>query len=200
MTRIPAAAPNNLEPAGQWVHQAACLGRRDEMFPDNSEAGIANAKRICKPCPVWRECLADALRTDDNEHGIRGGLKPAERRDLARKLALDAGQPPVEEPPTARTLQTLWDENTAAADGHLAWTGGNPVYLAGRVYSPKRVAFQVDRGREPIGSVRATCQADGCVLPAHLTDQRERERQRKAEYRAAERLAAQAAEREAVAS
>lgn len=192
MTRIPAAAPQNLEPAGQWVHQAACLGRRDEMFPDNSEAGIAAAKRICKPCPVWRECLADALRTGDNEHGIRGGLKPGERRDLARKLALDSGQAAVEEA-AVRTLQTLWDENTAAADGHLAWTGRTPVYFAGRAHSPKRVAFQVDRGREPIGSVLGTCQYDGCVLPAHLTDQRERERLRKAEYRAA-----LAAEREAV--
>ena len=198
MTHIPAAAPDNLEPAGQWLKQAACAGRRDEMFPDNSEAGIAHAKTICRPCTVRADCVLDALRTGDNEHGIRGGLKPAERRDLARKLALDAGQPTVEEPPSARTLQTMWDENTAAADGHLAWTGGNPVYLNGRVYTPKRVAFRVDRGREPIGSVRATCRADGCVLPVHLADQRER--QREAERRAAERLAAQAAEREAVAS
>lgn len=196
MTRIPAAAPKNLEPAGQWVHRAACLGRRDEMFPDNSEAGIAHAKTICRPCPVWRECLADALRTGDNEHGIRGGLKPGERRDLARKLALDSGQPAVEEPSAVQTLQTLWDENTAAAgDGHLAWTGSNPVYLNNRVHTPKRVAFRVDRGREPIGSVRASCRFEGCVLPAHLTDQRERERQREAE-----RLAAEAVEREAAAS
>ena len=68
------------EPAGQWLKQAACFGREDEMFPDNNEAGIAKAKAICKPCPVRRECLADALRTGDNEHGIRGGLKPCERR------------------------------------------------------------------------------------------------------------------------
>jgi hypothetical protein len=191
MTRIPAAFPKNLEPAGQWVHQAACLGRRDDMFPDNSETGIANAKRICKPCPVWRECLADAIRTGDNEHGIRGGLKPCERRDLARKMALDAGEPAVEEPSAARTLETLWGENTAAGDGHLAWTGGNPVYLNNRVYTPKRVAFWVDRGRVPIGSVRATCRVDGCVLPAHLTDRREREQQREAERLAAERAEAQ---------
>jgi hypothetical protein len=188
MTHIPAAAPNNLEPAGQWLKRAACFGREDEMFPDNSEAGIAKAKAICKPCPVWRECLADALRTDDNEHGIRGGLNPSERRDLARKVALDSGEPPIEEPPAERTLQTLWAENTAAGDGHLAWTGSNPVYLNGRAYTPKRVAFQADRGREPIGSVRAKCRVDGCVLPAHIADHVERQ------------AAKATAEREAVAS
>lgn len=195
MTRIPAAAPDNLEPAGQWVHQSACIGRRDEMFPDNSEAGIANAKQICKPCPVWRDCLDDALRTGDNEHGIRGGLKPCERRALARQMARRAGQPVVDEPPQERTLQTLWEENTAAADGHLSWTGRNPVYLNGRVYTPRRVGFEVGRGREPKGPVRGTCEVDWCVLPAHLADQRDRDRQRMAERRAAE-----AAEREAVAS
>lgn len=178
-----------------WRAQAACLGRADEMHPDNSEAGIANAKTICRPCPVWRECLADAIRTDDNEHGIRGGLKPCERRALARQAARRAGQPVEEEPPPERTLHTLWAENTTAADGHLAWAGRNPVYLNGRVYTPRQVGFQVGRGREPKGPVRGTCGVDWCVLPAHLADQRDRDRRRMAERRAAE-----AAGREAVAS
>lgn len=97
MTRIPAASPRNLEPAGQWLQQAACSGREDEMFPDNSEAGIANAKSICRPCTVRAECVLDALRTGDNEHGIRGGLKPCERRALAREKAFRSGQRPEPE-------------------------------------------------------------------------------------------------------
>ena len=200
MTHIPAASPNNLEPAGQWLKRAACFGREDEMFPDNSEAGIAKAKAICKPCPVWRECLADALRTGDNEHGIRGGLKPCERRTLAREKAFREGRQPEPEPIPERTLQSLWDERTKADSGHLFWTAGTPVSFQGRHVTPQRIGFQLDRGREPKGIVRKTCGVDGCVLPAHLGDQRDRERKRMAERRAAERLAVQAAEREAVAS
>jgi hypothetical protein len=186
MTRIPAAFPSNLEPAGQWLKQAACAGRRDEMFPDNSEAGIANARTICRPCPVQVECVLDALRTRDNEHGIRGGLKPIERRNLARQIARRAGQPVPEEepPPPERTLQSLWDERTKADGGHLFWTAGTPVYFQGRTLTPQRIGFRLDRGREPKGVVRRTCEADGCVLPAHLGDQRDRDRKRSADRRA----------------
>ena len=79
-----------LEPAEGWLRYAACRTADvdpDEMFPDNSEAGIEHARQICAPCPVSRQCLADALRTGDNQHGIRGGLKPVERRLLAKELA-----------------------------------------------------------------------------------------------------------------
>jgi len=191
MTRIPAAAPRNLEPAGQWVHRSACIGHEDEMFPDNNETGIANAKRICGPCPVRRNCLADALRTGDNEHGIRGGLKPCERRALARQAAFRNGDRPEPEPIPERTLQSLWDERTQADGEHLLWAAGTPVYFEGRALTPQRIGFRLDRGREPVGVVRKTCDRDGCVLPAHLGDQRDRDRKRMAERRAAERAAAQ---------
>lgn len=67
------------EPAGQWLKQAACAGRQDEMFPDNNEAGIAAAKSICQPCTVRVDCVLDALRTGDNHWGIRGGLTSRQR-------------------------------------------------------------------------------------------------------------------------
>ena len=203
MTRIPAAFPSNLEPASQWLQQAACAGREDEMFPDNNEAGIAHAKSICQPCTVQVDCVLDALRTRENEHGIRGGLKPCERRTLARQMARQAGEPvPDEEPPPLpeRTLQSLWDERTAADGEHLLWAAGTPVYFEGRTLTPQRIGFRLGRGREPVGVVRKTCNRDGCVLPAHLGDQRDRDRKRMAARRAAERLAAEAAGREAVAS
>lgn len=200
VTRIPAATPDNLEPAGQWLHRAACRGRGDEMFPESSEADIAAAKAICRPCPVWRDCLADALRTGDNEHGIRGGLKACERRALARETAFRNGQRPDPEPIPERTLQTLWDERTKADGEHLLWDAGTPVYFGGRTLTPQRIGFRLGRDREPVGVVRRTCEREGCVLPAHLADQRDRDRKRMAERRAAERLAVQAVEEKAVAS
>lgn len=192
--------------APDWRTKAACRAKGvdpDAMFPGDLKDDIANAKAICRPCPVWRDCLADALRTGDNEHGIRGGLKPCERRTLARQMARRAGEPvPEEEPPSLpeRTLQSLWAERTKADGEHLLWAAGTPVYFEGRTLTPQKIGFRLDRGREPAGVVRKTCDRDGCVLPAHLGDQRDRDRKRMAARRAAERLAAQAAEREAVAS
>lgn len=187
MTRIPAASPNNLEPAGQWLRQAACAGRNDAMFPDNNERLIEEAKQICRGCFVQVECVLDALRTRDNEHGIRGGMKPIERRNLARQIARRAGKPFVEEepPPPERTLQSLWDERTKADGVHLLWAASTPVYFEGRALTPQRIGFRLDRGRDPVGMVRKACEADGCVLPAHLRDQQERDEQRAAAGRPA---------------
>jgi Transcription factor WhiB len=72
-----------------WQRDAAC--RRpgvhgDLWFPEKSDRVTERtAKRICRnDCPVRERCLTEALRTDDNDFGIRGGLTPAERRQLPR--------------------------------------------------------------------------------------------------------------------
>lgn len=77
------------EPGRTWLLQAACRQpgvHPDEMFPDNNEARIEHARRICAPCPVRLDCLRDAIRVGDDQHGIRGGLKASERRAVAREL------------------------------------------------------------------------------------------------------------------
>lgn len=52
------------------------------MFVTGAEQNIA--KRICRGCPVQRECLAEAL---DNriEFGVWGGMTERERRALLRR-------------------------------------------------------------------------------------------------------------------
>ncbi|MFE2311622.1 WhiB family transcriptional regulator [Streptomyces sp. NPDC059441] len=176
------------EPAGQWLTRAACLGRWAEMHPDNDEHEIANAKAICKPCPVARECFWDAVRTDDNKWGIRAGLRASERRATVAELkargadqktakALETvAESAVEQPRPKRTFQSLWDQRSRPLpDGHTEWTGSTPVALKGHYYTPTQIAFRVDRKRPPVGIVRRTCEVDGCVLPAHLMDQAERD-------------------------
>lgn len=79
--------PQTLAHSGEWLKYAACRSEADAMHPENNEVEIAYAKRICASCPVRRECLEDALRTGDNDHGIRGGLRPNERRDIVKKRA-----------------------------------------------------------------------------------------------------------------
>ena len=116
MTAYSGQVPDT-EPAGQWINQAACRAdgiHPDEMFPDNNETGIAHAKQICRPCPVQVDCVLNALRTGDNEHGIRGGLRPHERRNLAKvRATLPAAkvQPPrprkVREPRPATLAEQL---------------------------------------------------------------------------------------------
>lgn len=188
MSQYTGSTPDT-EPADQWIKQAACAGHADLMYPDNNEAGIDTAKRICRPCPVRRECLVDAIRTGDNEHGIRAGLRANERRAVAREWAArqpgavpqpvqaDAPQPKAK---PARTLRSLWDERTVPLHGdHLAWTGSVPIPVAGRTYTPRQIAFRLDRGQPPVGIVRRTCPVDGCVLPAHLMDQAERNARRR---------------------
>lgn len=76
-------------PRPDWWDDAACRGLGPFLFfgPDDRES-IAqrrrreiNAKRHCEACEVRVDCLADALRF--NDEGIRGGLTRYERGQLA---------------------------------------------------------------------------------------------------------------------
>jgi WhiB family transcriptional regulator, redox-sensing transcriptional regulator len=83
-----AAAVRVGAPVG-WQHRAACAapGVDPELFfPTPGQHGkAARAKRICDRCPVKAPCLADALATPPSEdHGIRAGTTPQERRQLRR--------------------------------------------------------------------------------------------------------------------
>lgn len=78
--------PDTLTRAHDWVKRAACKGLSDLMHPDNDEREIAAAKAICARCYVARECFWDAVATGDMQHGIRGGLRPNERRSVVEEL------------------------------------------------------------------------------------------------------------------
>jgi hypothetical protein len=63
----------------------------DEWFPVSQQADIARAEAtaaiaICMACPVRAQCLELSLRHwDIGQHGIWGGLLPAERAALRRR-------------------------------------------------------------------------------------------------------------------
>jgi len=115
--------------------------------------------------------------------GLWGGITEGERRAIFRRRGIrlpyenhededgDGGAPD--------TLRDLWDQRTQLVDGHMKWTSSTPVSFRGHTTTPQRIGFQLDRGRQPVGIVRRTCLVKGCVLPAHLADQAERNALRK---------------------
>jgi hypothetical protein len=105
-------------------------------------------------------------------------MTEGQRRKALRRRGIRLLSP---EPQPVRTLQTIWDARTVPLDGgHLGFTGAIPVSFAKRSYTPQQIAYELDRGRPPTGLVRARCGVAGCVLPAHLADQAEREAARAA--------------------
>ena len=81
---------------GQWRSAAACRSADPELFFPVSDSGksleqVAEAKAVCAGCPVRRECLAFALRTEQ-VHGIWGGTT-ADERTIARRSPIHERRP-----------------------------------------------------------------------------------------------------------
>ncbi|MFE9127022.1 WhiB family transcriptional regulator [Streptomyces sp. NPDC007148] len=82
--------PDTTSPDGNWRDHAACAREEDrEIFFPKGNSGpcliiIAEAKAVCRRCPVAEYCLRSALETDE-AFGIWGGLTEQERRKLKRR-------------------------------------------------------------------------------------------------------------------
>ncbi|MFM9777060.1 WhiB family transcriptional regulator [Streptomyces scabiei] len=170
------SVPDTIARPHEWLADAACRAEGidpDAMFPSDSSTAIANAKRICAKCPVWQACLSDALRTGDNEWGIRGGLRPHERRDLAKKPTTVA-RPTVKQrriPHPATLTEALERRSEPTGDGHVRCTGVRHVQHKGKRYTALQAAFVVAHGRDPQGMVRSICGLTECIRGDHLADE-----------------------------
>lgn len=72
-----------------WRHRAVCRDEDPELFFPVGNAGpalaqIAEAKTVCRRCPVVADCLAWALESGQDA-GVWGGMSEDERRALKRK-------------------------------------------------------------------------------------------------------------------
>ncbi|WP_338683857.1 WhiB family transcriptional regulator [Streptomyces acidiscabies] len=183
MTRIAyaAAVPDTLARPGRWVAQAACQTDPDAMFPGKDAVAVKAAKQICARCPVVTACLRDALDTGDNEYGIRGGLRPDERRKVAKNRPAELPEPrrphpkpaakraPVRHPP-ARTLAEAFAQRAVRTeDGHLLWYGAGQLRFQNAKYQALQVAFTLGHGREAEGKIVRTC-GRACFRSDHLVD------------------------------
>jgi WhiB family redox-sensing transcriptional regulator len=83
-----------------WRNHAACRDEDPELFFPVGTSGpallqIAEAKAVCRRCPVSSECLNWALASGQDA-GVWGGLSEDDRRALKRRNAgtgtrIDAG-------------------------------------------------------------------------------------------------------------
>lgn len=78
--------PKTLRPE-EWRNQAACNGVPTRLFFAEKGSGVAEAKIICKACPVRTDCLETALRNRERI-GVWGGLTPKERRRVLKMRAI----------------------------------------------------------------------------------------------------------------
>lgn len=81
------------EPGGP-AKPPPCTNEEPELFFPISYTGgyehqIAQAKAVCRKCPVAATCLEFALDTGD-QHAILGGTTPAERTVIQKKRAARA--------------------------------------------------------------------------------------------------------------
>lgn len=72
-----------------WPQRGHCRYHDPELFFPIGEGlafrpQIAEAKSVCRPCPVASECLAWALQSGQDA-GIWGGMTEDERRNLKRR-------------------------------------------------------------------------------------------------------------------
>lgn len=170
-----------------WRLQADC--RRSSRNPDwwfptgiktrADREQAADAKAICRECPVAMQCAQWALDRREAD-GIYGGLDAAQRASLIRKAVksrLTAAQ-------VASLVRAAWADDARGPlvdtylrstdqgdNGHVWWRGLKSSYtVAGRVFTPGQLAFEVGHGRAPQGQVRTICGEQFCVAYEHLTD------------------------------
>lgn len=85
-----------------WVHHSACRDEDPDLFFPVGNSGpallqIAEAKTVCRRCPVASNCLTWALESGQ-DNGVWGGMSEDERRALLRRNRVQAkADEPAEE-------------------------------------------------------------------------------------------------------
>ena len=97
-------APGPITDQASWaqvIRHARCADGDldpDQWFPVSAEAGkarqeAATAIALCTACLVRGQCLALSLRHwDIGQHGVWGGLVPAERAQIRRRMHADRNE------------------------------------------------------------------------------------------------------------
>lgn len=68
------------QPRPDWFTRAACIGVDPDLFFPDRGGPVAEAKAVCRSCPVCRDCLEFALAEPAERFGVWGGTSERERR------------------------------------------------------------------------------------------------------------------------
>lgn len=78
-----------------WMKHAACKDTPTDYFFDFTR--FAECRKICRDCPVRRDCAEQAMVEEGSapggRYGFRGGLTPTQRRTLYRRGGLKGRDP-----------------------------------------------------------------------------------------------------------
>lgn len=104
-----------------WRHRSACRDEDPELFFPVGNSGpallqIAEAKAVCRRCPVIGDCLSWALDSGQDA-GVWGGMSEDERRALKRRNARTRARfYEPESPKVTRLRQQNTDDGDAEPD------------------------------------------------------------------------------------
>ena len=87
-----------------WFEYAACKGKTEMMFPKQHKdiTYIADARAMCKSCPVKKPCLEYALEFPPADmHGVWAGM-------MSRQLAAEQRKRKIK--PVRPTLAQMWGD------------------------------------------------------------------------------------------
>lgn len=69
-----------------WREHARCRRYDPALWFPGDGVNAEPARRVCRRCPVIRECLDEAMRHDER-HGVWGGTSPTQRTMLRNRRA-----------------------------------------------------------------------------------------------------------------
>lgn len=73
--------------AHDWPSHGACRDHDPNLWFPRQGGSVRPAKKICRTCPVWAECLAEAMNRRE-QNGVWGGASESERRQFRVLAAL----------------------------------------------------------------------------------------------------------------
>lgn len=149
-------APDTATRAHHWRDNAACSGLGDLFVPRDEKSADANeARLICGRCPVRQECLDAAMKeegqTDEYRRaGVRGGLTPAERAEMAARFPSDT---PTAEDLKSRRQGPSRNVDMARTISATATSRARTLIRQGRL-SDTAIARQVGLTRDTVAKLR----------------------------------------------
>lgn len=97
-----------------WYSQALCPETDPDAFYPEKGGSTAEAKKVCRGCPVRTQCLQWALDNDER-FGVWGGLSDRERRRLKRSG--DRQPQPRRLPAIAASMAERYEDQDARLAG-----------------------------------------------------------------------------------